>query len=219
MGSVSEKRYHRPGEEIAHSVTHGIGALLAVAGLVVLTTLAALSGEAVHVVSSVVFGTTLVILYSASTLYHAVSSPRVKMVLRVIDHSSIFLLIAGTYTPFTLISLSGPWGWTLFGIIWGLAALGIIAQFFRLGRSNLFQIILYLTMGWAALAAVGPIIRAVPPAGLTLMVAGGLAYTVGVVFYLTRRIPYHHAIWHLFVIAGSVLHFFAVLLSTIPPRT
>ena len=205
----------RVGEEIANSVTHGIGGVFAVAGLVVLVTFAAIRGSAWHVVGCSVFGATMVLLYTSSTLYHAIAAPRAKRVLRHIDHASIFLLIAGTYTPFTLATLRGPWGWTLFGVIWGLAVLGIALQTGS-RRHPVAAVLLYVAMGWTVVIAVRPLLRELPLGGVTLLVLGGLAYTSGVAFYAWRKLPYHHAIWHGFVLAGTVLHFFAVLLYVIP---
>jgi len=215
MSNATVPRYTR-GEEIANSITHGIGALLALGGFVVLTVLAANHGNVWHLVSCAVFGTTLVFLYTASTLYHAVEGPRLKSLLRILDHTAILLLIAGTYTPFTLGSLRGPWGWSLFAIIWGLAVAGIIFETTRLRRFRAGLLTLYLVMGWLAIAAVKPLLAAIDGGGLQLLLAGGLAYTGGVVFYLWRGLPYHHAVWHLFVLAGSILHYFAVLLYVIP---
>jgi hemolysin III len=203
-------------EEIAHSIIHGIGAILAIAGLVILIVNATTFGSARHIVSCSIFGAALVLLYSASTLYHGVQHPKAKKVLRVIDHSSIYLLIAGTYTPFTLINMQGAWGWSLFGIIWLAALLGIILQFSPLRRFSSIRLILYVAMGWAALVAIKPLSASVPMSALTLIVAGGLSYTVGIVFYLWNRLPYHHAIWHVFVLSGSALHYLAVLLSMKP---
>ena len=203
------------GEEIANSITHGVGGLLAIAGLVVLVTLAAMRGSASHVVGSAIFGATMVVLYSSSTLYHAIPAPRAKRVLQHIDHASIFLLIAGTYTPFTLVTLRGPWGWTLFGIVWGLALVGIALQTGS-RRHPVLAVALYIAMGWVVIVAIRPLLAALPAGGVALLVAGGLSYTAGVVFYAARRLPYHHAIWHAFVLAGTVLHFFAVLLYVIP---
>jgi hemolysin III len=200
-------------EEIAHSVTHGIGTLLAIAGLVLLIIHATSFGSTRHVLSCSVFGVSLILLYTASTLYHGIQRPTVKKVLRVIDHSSIYLLIAGTYTPFTLLNLRGAWGWSLFGVVWGIALLGIIFQFTPLRKMKYIRLVLYITMGWAALVAIKPLAASVPTRAFMLIVAGGLAYTVGIIFYLWRRLPYHHAIWHLFVLAGSSLHYMAVFLS------
>ncbi|HKK33870.1 MAG TPA: hemolysin III family protein [Desulfomicrobiaceae bacterium] len=205
-------------EEIANSVTHGVGALLAVAGLAVLTAFASLYGDGWHVVSCSVFGATLILQYVTSTLYHSIPLPRAKSVLRVLDHNAIFLLIAGTYTPFTLISLRGPWGWSLFGVIWGLAVLGVLLRTVLPRRKNRLATMIYLAMGWAVVVAVKPMIQFVPAGGLGLLLAGGLAYTLGAVFYLWEKLPFNHAVWHLFVLAGSAFHFFAVLLYVIPLR-
>lgn len=217
MTTRATKRRYSLGEEIANSVTHGVGGLLAIAGLAVITTLAALRGDVWHVVACSIYGGTLVLLYTSSTLYHSIQAPRAKVVLRAIDHSAIFLLIAGTYTPFTLVSLRGPWGWTLFGIIWGLAALGIVFQVSMLRRWPALQVLLYIGMGWVVVIAAKPLLGAVPTGGLVLMAAGGLAYTGGVAFYVWRRLPYHHAVWHLCVLTGSALHFFAILFYVVPP--
>ena len=211
---TSSSRYTL-GEEIANSITHGVGGLLAIGGLAVLTTFAALRGSAWHVVACSIFGATMVLLYTVSTLYHGIQHRRAKAVLRVLDHSAIFLLIAGTYTPFTLVNLRGPWGWSLFGVIWGLALLGIVFQIGLL-RRPVVSVLLYIAMGWTVLVAMKPLVGAVAPGGLVLLVSGGLAYTVGIVFYAWRRLPYGHAVWHLFVLAGSVLHFFAILFYVVP---
>lgn len=205
-------------EEIANSITHGVGALLSIAGLVILTVLAARHGDAWHIVSCAIFGATLILLYTASTLYHGIPHPKPKQVLRIIDHSAIFLLIAGTYTPFTLVNLRGPWGWSLFGAIWGLALLGIILELTPWRRFRLLSVALYVGMGWAVVVAAKPLLNSVATGGLVLLAAGGLAYTLGIIFYAWRSLPHHHAVWHLFVLAGSVLHFFAVLFYVIPIR-
>lgn len=204
------------GEEIANSVSHGVGALLAVCGLVVLTVFAALRGNVWHIVGCSVFGAALVLLYTTSTLYHGIRHPRAKAVLRALDHSAIFILIAGTYTPFALVSLHGPWGWSLFGVIWGLAVLGIILQMGVLGRGTAASVLLYVGMGWVVVIAIKPLLEAVAPGGLALMLIGGLAYTAGIGFYVWRRLPYHHAVWHGFVLLGSASHFFAILFYVIP---
>lgn len=204
------------GEEIAHSVTHGVGVLASIVGLCVLVAFAALHGGAVDIVASAVFGATLILLYTASTLYHSIPLPATKSVLRVIDHASIYLLIAGTYTPFTLITLEGIWGWSLFSVVWGLAAVGVGFKLFYTGRFEKLSLLIYIAMGWCGVVAVKPMLEALAPTGLLLLVTGGLAYTGGVVFYVMERLPYHHAIWHLFVLAGSVLHYFAILFFVIP---
>ncbi len=212
---VAAPRYTR-GEEIANSVIHGVGILLAIGGLGVLTAFASIYGDAWHIVSCSVFGFTLIFQYATSTLYHSIQLPSVKPILRILDHVAIFILIAGTYTPFTLVNMRGPWGWSIFGIIWGLALVGIILEITPWRRYRSISISLYLLMGWAALTAIKPMISTVPAGGLTLLFTGGLAYTSGVIFYLWRSLPYNHAIWHLFVLAGSSLHFFAVLFYVIP---
>jgi hemolysin III len=204
------------GEEIAHSLTHGLGAILSAIGLVVLIAEAVRFGNVWHIVSCAVFGVTLILLYTASTLYHSIPSPRAKRVLRYIDHSAIFLLIAGTYTPFTLVSLNGGWGWSLFGVIWGLALIGIVFKAVALGRFRILSVALYIVMGWIVAVALEPLARAVEPRGLLLLFLGGGAYTLGVIFYGWKRLAYNHAIWHVFVLTGSVLHYLAVLFYVIP---
>jgi hemolysin III len=206
------------GEEIAHSVTHGIGVLLSIAGLAVLVAFAALRGDAWHIVGCSIFGATLVLAYTASTVYHAIPGTfqRAKKVLRVLDHAAIYLLIAGTYTPFTLVNLRGPWGWTLFGVVWGMAVAGIVFKATLIGRLRVLSVAFYVVMGWLVLIAARPLGRAVGLGGLVLLIAGGVVYTLGVAFYAWKRLPYHHAIWHGFVLAGSTLHFFAVLFYVVP---
>jgi len=202
-------------EEIASSLIHGIGIVLSIAGLATLAAAASLRGDAWHVASVCVYGATLVLLYTASTLYHGIPNPGAKPLLRLLDHAAIFLLIAGTYTPFTLISLRGPWGWTLFAIVWSLALVGIALEMRRV-RNRVLSVGLYVGMGWVGIVAAGPLIDSVPVPGLWLLLAGGLCYTFGVPFYLWRKLPYNHALWHVFVLAGSVLQFFAVLLYVLP---
>jgi hemolysin III len=205
------------GEEIANSVTHGVGAVLAIAGVAVLVTLAALRGSAWHVVGCSVFGATLVSLYLASTLYHAIPLPRAKRVFRSLDHAGILFLIAGTYTPFTLVTLRGPWGWTLFGIVWGLALVGLVLELVTTRRPVL-AVVLYLVMGWTVVLAARPLVATMAAGGIALLLAGGVAYTAGVGFYAWRRLKYHHALWHGFVMLGSAAHFFAVLFYVVPGR-
>ena len=204
------------GEEIANSLTHGVGALLAIGGLAVLVTLAALRGDVWHVVSCSIYGGAMVVLYTASTLYHGITAPRAKNALQVFDHASIFLLIAGTYTPFTLVTLRGPWGWSLFGTVWGLAVAGIILEIAFPRRWPALALTLYIAMGWVVVVAVKPLLAVLPTGGLVLLVLGGLSYTAGIGFYAWRRLPYGHAIWHLFVLAGTIFHFFAVLFYVVP---
>jgi hemolysin III len=200
-------------EEIAHSLTHGIGIIFGIAGLIILISHAADCGSVRHIVGCTIFGAALIVLYSASTLYHGIQHQTAKKVLRIADHSAIYLLIAGTYTPFTLINMQGVWGWSLFGVAWGLALLGIVLQLTPLRKYSAIRLILYLTMGWSIVVAIKPLAASVPISAMRLIVAGGLSYTVGIVFYLWRKLPYNHAIWHVFVLAGSVLHYFAVLLA------
>lgn len=204
------------GEEIAHGLTHGIGIVLAIVGLCILVTFSALYGTAVHVVASSIFGASMIVLYTASTLYHSLPMPETKRIMRVVDHASIYLLIAGTYTPFTLVTLEGAWGWSLFGVVWGLAIVGIIFKLFFTGRFDRISVAIYVAMGWCGLVAIKPMMAAWPTTGLWLLVAGGLAYTGGVIFYLLERMRYHHAIWHLFVMAGTTLHYFVILFFVVP---
>jgi len=213
---------HSIGEEIANSVTHGIGALLSVAGLTMLVVYATMAADPWVTVGVSVFGSTMVLMYLASTLYHALPNPNVKRLFRKLDHCAIYLLIAGTYTPFLLVNLRGPWGWSLFGVLWTIALAGCLFKVAfidagaHLGWWDKVSTGLYVAMGWAIVIALKPTIELVPHPALLLMALGGLAYTGGVVFYLWQRLPYNHAIWHLFVIAGSALHFFAVFFFIIP---
>ena len=204
-------------EEIANSLTHGLGALASIVGLVVLVATAVLHGNATHVTAVSIYGGSLVLLYTASTLYHSIPIPAAKKVLKVLDHSAIYVLIAGTYTPFALVSLEGPARWTLFTTIWVLAAAGILFKLFFTGRLEKLSVAIYLAMGWCVVAFADPVLAAVPTQALWLMLAGGLAYSGGVVFYLWERLRFNHAIWHLFVMSGSLLHFFAVLWFVLPP--
>jgi len=215
QSSLTSSRYSL-GDEIAHSITHGIGILLSIGGLAVLIGFAALYGNAWHITSCAIYGTTLILLYTASTLYHGIPNPRAKQVLQQIDHAAIFLLIAGTYTPFTLVNLRGGWGWTLFGLVWGIAILGIILELVTKRRYKRLSIALYLGLGWLVVIAINPLLSAVESGGLLLLLAGGLSYSLGVIFYVWKRLAYHHAVWHLFVLAGSILHFFAVLFYVVP---
>ncbi len=169
-------------------------------------------------VSFSLFSGTLILLFVISTLYHSFRSPKVKFVFEVLDHSSIFLLIAGTYTPFALITLHGALGWTLFGIIWGLAAGGIVMKAFWTGRFNLASTLLYLGMGWMIVAAGKPLLASLPMGGVELLITGGVCYSLGTIFYLWEKLPYHHAIWHLFVLAGALCHYFTILIYVLPQR-
>mgnify|MGYP006293101353 FL=1 len=210
------KAKYSTSEEIANSITHGIGIVLAVAGLGVLTAFAGRLGSARHVVGCSIYAATMILLFTASTLYHAIPLPRAKSVLRVLDHSAIYLLIAGTYTPFTLVNLRGPWGWTLFGVVWGMALIGILLEVLPGGRRTGISLALYMIMGWCVIAAGRPLLATVAPGGLLLLILGGVTYTAGIGFYAWHRLPYHHALWHVFVLVGSVLHFLAILFYVIP---
>ena len=200
-------------EEIANVVTHGIGVLLAIGGGSVLITLVSIHAGAREIVSAVVFTATLVMLYTASTLYHAATEPRTKARLKVVDHCAIFLLIAGTYTPFTIAAIRGGWGWSLFGMIWGMALIGIVFKLFFTGRFKVLSTAMYIGMGWLVVIALVPLMQALSGAGLAWLVAGGVLYTAGTLFYHRESIPYSHAIWHGFVLAGSSCHFVAVAIE------
>ncbi|HEX7816755.1 PAQR family membrane homeostasis protein TrhA [Dyella sp.] len=206
------------GDELASSVIHGIGIVLSIAGLATMVAFAAMYGQAREVVASSVFGTTLILLYTASTLYHSIPGDGAKRVLRTLDHIAIFLLIAGTYTPFTLVALPGAWGWGLFATIWSLALAGTMLELGFLKRYRKFAVLLYVAMGWVGMVAFKPLLASLQTGGLALLIGGGLAYTLGVPFYLARKMPYHHTVWHVFVLAGSVLHYLAVLLYVLPNR-
>jgi hemolysin III len=209
-------RAYTRGEEIANWVTHGIGLVASICGLTLLIVYSSLRGNAWHVVSFTVFGLTLLTLYTISTIFHARRSERAKALFRKLDHAAIFLLIAGTYTPFLLTHLRGPWGWTLFGVIWGLCGAGAVFQLFFGERYRLTSTLAYLFVGWLIVVAIQPMIERVPHGGLWLLLAGGLCYTAGVVFFLWHRLRYHHAVWHIFVLGGSTCHFLAVLLFLLP---
>ena len=204
-------------EEVVNSVTHGIGLAFSIAGFVVLLVLAVMHGNAWRIISCTIYGSTLVCLYTASTLYHGIRSPRIKHALKIFDHCAIYLLIAGTYTPFLLVNLRGRWGWSLFAVIWGLAMAGILFKLWFVEHFSVLSTAVYLLMGWLAIVAVKPMLLRVPFSGLLWLLAGGVLYTVGGVFYAWKKVPYNHAIWHGFVLAGSTCHYFAVLYSVILP--
>jgi len=198
------------GEEIAHSITHGLGVVLSVVGLVLLMVRAVRADDPWQIVSFAVFGATMVVLYTSSTLYHALKPPRARRVFKILDHGAIYLLIAGSYTPFLLVSLRGPWGWSMFGVVWGLAIGGIVFKVWFAGRFKLVSTLIYLGMGWLCAVATKPLLHSVPGPGLLWLLAGGLFYSGGTVFYLWRGMKYHHAVWHLFVLAGTCCHFWAI---------
>ena len=204
-------------EELANSVTHGVGLILSIAGFIVLLVLAAMRGSAWRIVGCAIYGVTLVCLYTASTLYHGIQLTHRKRILKIFDHSAIYLLIAGTYTPFLLVNLRGAWGWSLLGIVWALALVGVLFKFWFVDRFKIASTAIYLLMGWLAVIAIKPIFVLVPRVGLIWLIAGGLMYTIGVVFFASKRIPYSHVIWHVFVMAGSICHYVAVLYSVVLP--
>ncbi len=194
-----------------NAVTHLVGAILALGGAVALVVLAAAQGDPWKIVSVSVYGVSLFVLYAASTLYHSARG-RAKTILREVDHQSIYLLIAGTYTPFCLVTLRGPWGWTLLGIVWSLAIVGSVQEFLPRNDARVRSVVLYAAMGWVIVVAMVPLWKALGPAGFCWVVAGGLAYTLGIVFYaLDERLTHAHGIWHLFVLAGSAAHYYAIL--------
>jgi len=209
--TASREHMQSPGEELANSVSHGIGLLAAIAATPVLLLSAVRHGDAARIAGAGVFAAAMVLLYLTSTLYHALPGNRAKRVFQVLDHAAIFLMIAGTYTPFTLGVLRGAWGWTLFGLVWGLALAGVVLTAAGGVRYPKLTTSLYLGMGWLILVAVKPLWLRMPPEGLFWLLAGGIAYTLGVVFYAARRLRYGHFVWHLFVIAGTACHFNAVL--------
>jgi len=212
------ERVQSLGEEIANSVTHGVGAVASVVALPLLV-MAAVPRGIQSVVGNFVFGVSLVLLYVSSTIYHSLARNRAKRVLRIIDHSAIYVLIAGTYTPFTLGVLRGTWGWTLFVVVWSLAVLGVAVTSAVGVKFPRASVVVYILMGWLVVIAIKPLMTHLPPAGLAWLVAGGLAYTGGTAFYSWRRLPYQHTVWHLFVLTGSACHYMAVLRYAAPPVT
>jgi len=204
------------GEEIANVVTHGLGAILSAAGLAVLMVHATWSGDAWRVASAAVFGATMILLYTASTVYHAVPWPRARHVAKIADHASIYLLIAGTYTPFTLVALRGAWGWALFAAVWSLAVVGVVLEASWVYRPKWISAAVYLAMGWMVLIAGRRLVASLPPGALHLLVAGGLLYSLGTIFYVMKRMPYAHAVWHAFVLGGTACHFLAIVLLVGP---
>lgn len=207
---------NRKSEEFYNTITHGLGAVFSIVALVLLLVFSVNNGTTLHVTTTAVFGVSLVLLYTASTLYHAVVQLKWKRFFRLIDHLSIYILIAGTYTPFALLGLKGTWGWVLFGLIWAFAILGFIFKFSPLRRSEKLSLSLYAIMGWLVIIAIKPLLANVPAPALWYLLGGGLCYTFGIYFYATEKIPYNHAIWHVFVLGGSTLHFLGIFLHLIP---
>ena len=207
------KKLYTLGEEIFSSVTHGVGTVLSIGGTAVLIVVSALYVDALTVVSSAIFGGSLIILYCMSTLYHAIANPKAKSFFRVMDHNTIFFLIAGTYTPITLSVLRGALGWTLFGIVWGAAVLGITLNSIDLEKFRKPSVVCYILMGWVIIIAIKPLLQAMNSLCLWLLIAGGIFYTVGVIFYVIKKVKYFHSIWHIFTLFGSLCHYFCVLFS------
>ncbi|MDD3244229.1 MAG: hemolysin III family protein [Eubacteriales bacterium] len=208
------KLYTR-GEEIFNAVTHGVGALLAAGGCALLITFAAIRQDVWAVVSSAIYGATLIILYVSSTLYHSVTGPKTKAVLRIIDHCVIYLLIAGTYTPYVLVTLRNTVGWWIFGAIWAAAVLGILMNAINMKKFRVLSMICYVVMGWVIILAIKPLTAALATGGVVLLIAGGVLYTGGILFFALKKFRYMHSIWHLFVLGGSILHFLSILLYVI----
>ncbi|MDX1809112.1 MAG: hemolysin III family protein [Sulfurospirillaceae bacterium] len=198
-------------EEILNASTHGLGILLSIVGLSVLVAFSTLNGSVILIVSCAIFGASLIFGYTFSTLYHAITNEKAKQIFRKFDHASIYFLIAGTYTPIALVVLKGILGWSIFGVVWAVSIFGIILEFIDSAKFRKLSILLYLLMGWFIVIATNQLIHNMAPGGLWLIVIGGLSYSIGVVFYLWKKIPYNHAIWHLFVLGGSICHYFAVL--------
>jgi hemolysin III len=199
-------------QEKANTITHGIGTLLSIIGLIILLFLAITKGNFWEIVSFSIYGTTLITLYLSSTIYHGLPKTKIKKIFQVFDHSAIYLLIAGSYTPITLISLRGSWGWTLLALVWGIALMGILLKIFLFQKTQVVSTVLYIVMGLLIISATKPLLETVPVNMLLLIIAGGLFYLVGVFFFLAPKIRYHHTIWHLFVLGGSITHFLAILL-------
>ena len=204
------------GEELTNAIVHGIGALLSIAALVLCVVFSAIHGNGYAVLSSCIYGSTLIILYTMSCLYHSLKINNAKRVFRIIDHCSIFLLIAGTYTPYTLVSLNGGLGWSMFGLIWGCAIIGIVLNAIDLNKYKVLSMILYIAMGWAVIFTFKPLVKSIEMGGIYLLLSGGIIYTIGAIFYgLGKKRKYMHSVFHFFVLAGSILHFFSILLYVI----
>ncbi|MCM3536697.1 PAQR family membrane homeostasis protein TrhA [Priestia endophytica] len=213
---MSETHTFSRGEEIANAITHGIGTILSIVGLTLLVVFSVQFGDVWHVVSFTVYGTTMLLLYTSSTLVHSFPHGRVKDLFEIFDHSSIYLFIAGTYTPFLFVIIQGTVGWTLFVVVWGLAVAGIVFKIFFVKRFVLVSTLLYIAMGWLIVLAWDPLASSLAGPGLNLLVVGGVLYTIGSIFYVWRGFPYHHAIWHIFVLGGTITHYLAILLYVLP---
>ena len=219
---MTKTRFNLPkytlGEELFNSISHGVGACLSVAALVLCIVQAAIHGTAAGVVGASIYGSTLIILYCMSTLYHAITNKTARCVFRVFDHTSIYLLIAGTYTPITLVTLTGALGWVLFGIVWGIAVLGIVLNSISIERFKKFSMISYIVMGWCCIIGIKDIMANMDKGGFIFLAIGGILYTVGIIFYALKKLRYMHSVWHLFVLAGSIMQFFCVYWYVLPVR-
>ncbi|MCB0824003.1 MAG: hemolysin III family protein [Bacteroidales bacterium] len=213
---IANAKNYPPLEEKLNVITHGFGFLLSIAALTLMVVFASIKGNAWHIVSSAIYGSSLVLLYLASTLFHSAKRQNMRNRLNVFDHASIFILIAGTYTPFLLVTLNGPWGWSLFGVVWGLAIGGVILKLFFTGKKQILSTIGYVLLGWVIIIAIKPLVNNIALGGLVWLIAGGIAYTGGAVFYLFKKMPFNHAIFHIFVLAGSICHFVAVFWYVLP---
>ncbi|KAF2957071.1 hemolysin III family protein [Marinitoga sp. 38H-ov] len=210
MRDLDNNEKYTLGEEVANSITHGIGAILSFVGLIILIIFSVLKGNSLQTFSVTIYGISLFLLYLASTLYHSIQNKKIKHILEIIDHSAIYLLIAGTYTPFTLVTLNGKIGWTIFITVWVLAIIGISLKPFFVKRFRILSTLLYIAMGWIIIFAIKPLVSLLPFGGILWLIIGGLLYTIGAIFYVWRKLPYGHMIWHLFVLGGSISHFIAV---------
>jgi len=216
MKAIERIKYYSQLEEKINIISHAIGFILSMVALVLLVRHAVLYGDVWHIVSFSIFGSSLIMLYAASTFYHSANNPELRNKLNIVDHASIYVLIAGTYTPFTLVTLKGPIGWVIFGISWGLALTGIILKLFFTGKFDLISTIMYVLMGWIIVFAIKPLIHNLPPEGLLWLFAGGISYTIGAILYSIGRIKFNHAIFHLFVLNGSICHFMSVFFYVLP---
>ncbi len=207
---MQQNRLYSTPDELFNIISHGLGFLLSLAAITLLIVFASLDGDVWHIVSFSIYGASLVLLYLASTLYHSSRNPKIRHRLNVFDHSSIYVLIAGTYTPFLLVTLRGPWGWSLLGVIWGFAIAGIVLKIFFTGKFDMISAIAYVVMGWLIVIGFEPLVANLPTVGLWWLVAGGISYTIGAVFYMLTKLPFHHGIFHILVLIGSLCHFVAV---------
>lgn len=213
MTQIKLNKRYTLGEEIFNAVSHGTGSLLAIAGTVVLIVLCAVYSNAWSVVSSCIYGASLIILYTMSTLYHAITNEKAKKFFRIMDHNTIFFLIAGTYTPYTLVTLRGTLGWVLFIIVWSSAAIGIVLNSIDLEKFRKPSVVCYILMGWVIIIAIKPMMHSLPTISLVFLLLGGVLYTVGIIFYSLKRVKWFHSVWHLFTVAGSIFHYFSVLIA------